>query len=229
MALHSIGWVHKRIFYTNLICRYWGAEASRPEYFNFSIVTFDGFSNVIIICIVADGVRESTNATKECQSLCGKLSYIFRVIFTSVLVLMHFYWHHFQKNKRRNSLQINSSMRKIGMNISERALFQVVKRSRSENQYSLPFISAWRHAGNIQFLRTHFMEDKTHESEVHMWKRKESRCVSLKNLLSRGGTRVEFPVWYESSLLALRWCIFLFLPSRRFLTGLSSRRLPPIS
>lgn len=145
-------------------------------------------------------------------------------------VLMHLYWHHFRTNKRRNSLQINSSMRKIGMNISARALFQVVKRSRSDDQYSLPFILARRRAGNIQFLRTHFMEDKTHESEVHMWKRKQRRCgVSLKNLLSRGGTRVEFPVWYESSLLALRWCIFLFLPSLRLLTGLSSQRLPPIS
>lgn len=55
-----------------------GGSTARPEYFNFSIVTFDGFSNVIIIAVSRWG--ESTIVTKERQFLCGKLSYTTPVI-----------------------------------------------------------------------------------------------------------------------------------------------------
>lgn len=46
----------KEYFYSNVICRDTeGGLASHPEYFNFSIVTFDGFPNEIIIACIAMG------------------------------------------------------------------------------------------------------------------------------------------------------------------------------
>lgn len=58
--------------------------------------------------------------------------------------------------------------------------------------YILPFIPIREHDCNIQFLVTHFMVDKTHESGSPYVKAKGGGLLS-KNLLLEA-RRVEFPV-----------------------------------
>lgn len=73
-----------------------------------------------------------------------------------------------KNSKIRNFKSIYPANERVNIEKGVGTLFQVTKRYGGKNQCSLPFISARRQAGNIQFLRAHFMADKTHESEVHM-------------------------------------------------------------
>lgn len=146
--------------------------SSRPEYFNFSIVTFDGFSN--------NNLYRRYGVPN--QRILQKNANFMRKIELQLRILIHLcafqcilYWYHFWTNynaKIRHSKSISPENKRLNIEKRVGTLFQVTKRYEGKNQCSLQFISARRQAGNIQFLRAHFMADRTHESENHMWKAK---------------------------------------------------------